>query len=36
MSKEAAEEMKLMNYVLRDDEDGEMMTFGRVLRWMTS
>ena len=27
MSKEEVEEMKLVDYVLRDDEDGEMMTF---------
>ena len=27
MSKEEVEEKKLVDYVLRDDEDGEMMTF---------
>ena len=27
MSKEEVEEMKLVDYVLQDDEDGEMMTF---------
>ena len=27
MSKEQVEEMKLVDYVLQDDDDGEMMTF---------